>query len=192
VPALALHQRRRRLAGPTGCGLCGIESLAEALRPLQKVQNGFAISASAISAALDQITAQQHLNRQTGAVHATAFCRPGQVMILREDIGRHNALDKIAGALAREGIAADNGFVLLSSRVSIEMVQKTAVIGVSVMVAVSAPTALAVRACEAAGITLIAIARQDEFEVFTHPHRITGDSVANVPRLAQNGQSVRR
>jgi FdhD protein len=105
---------------------------------MQKVQNGFAISGSAISAALDQITAQQHLNRQTRAVHATEFCRPGQVMILREDIGRHNALDNIAGALAREGIAADNGFVLLSSRVSIEMVQKTAVIGVSVMVAVSA------------------------------------------------------
>ena len=168
-----VNERRRHIAGPTGCGICGVESIAEAVRPAAVVPNGRTFTPSDIMAAMASIHSLQQLNIRTRAVHAAAFWTPAHgVVALREDVGRHNALDKLAGALAEERVSASEGIVLLTSRVSVEMVQKTATIGAPLMVAVSAPTALAVRTADAAGITLAAIARADGFEVFTHPQRI--------------------
>jgi FdhD protein len=177
----ALAARRRQLAGPTGCGLCGIESLGEACRPPPTVPTGERFTPRDIMQAVESLATAQPLNRETRAMHGAAFWQPGRGLVaMREDVGRHNALDKLGGALARGRIAVRGGAVLLTSRVSVEMVQKTAFIGVPLMVAVSAPTALAIRTAEAAGITLAAIARSDGFEIFTHPHRITREPVAHV------------
>jgi len=168
-----VNERRRHIAGPTGCGICGVESIAEAVRPAAIVPKGRTFAPSEIMAAMASMTVLQQINIQTRAVHAAAFWTPAHGLVaLREDVGRHNALDKLAGALAQARVCASEGMILLTSRVSVEMVQKTATIGAPLMVAVSAPTALAVRTAVAAGITLAAIARADGFEIFTHPQRI--------------------
>jgi FdhD protein len=177
--AALLGERRRHIAGPTGCGICGIESIAKAVRPAAVVAQGRSFSPREIMAAMASIAPLQKINIETRAVHAATFWTPARgIVALREDVGRHNALDKLAGALAQQKVDASEGMVLLTSRVSVEMVQKTAAIGAPLMVAVSAPTALAVRTAEAAGITLAAIARSDGFEIFTHPTRITADASA--------------
>jgi FdhD protein len=137
------------------------------------VRDDARFSADEIMAAVEAVGVHQVLNAETRAVHGVAFwTREEGIVAAREDVGRHNALDKLAGALAQEKVCSSEGMVLLTSRVSVEMVQKTATIGAPLMVAVSAPTALAVRTADAAGITLAAIARADGFESFTHPQRI--------------------
>lgn len=197
-----LAERRRRMAGPVGCGLCGIESLEEAMRSVPQVSARLVLTPAEIAAAVAALAPAQVLGRETRAAHAAGFWRParsgqstgpssagqtsngpssagpssgsGALQALREDVGRHNALDKLVGALARDGIAAAAGAIVVTSRLSVEMVQKTAVAGCGVLVAVSAPTALAIRAAETAGMTLIGIARGGEFEVFSHARRIAG------------------
>lgn len=166
-------ERRRYLAGPSGCGLCGIESLSQAVRTPRRVTSDIRVSGEAIHRAMAMLPERQTMNLLTGALHAAAFWTASDgIVAVREDLGRHNALDKLTGVVVSAGICAGEGAVLLTSRVSVEMVQKAASLGAPILVAVSAPTALALRAAEAAGITLIAVARHDGFETFTHPYRV--------------------
>jgi len=169
----ALLSRRRHIAGPAGCGLCGMDSLAEAVRQIERVVSKFSVAPETIASAIRQLPTLQTLNRETRGVHAAALFDPanGDIMIY-EDVGRHNALDKLIGAAALAGRHASSGIVILTSRISIELIQKTARMGCAILVAVSVPTARAVREAEAAGITLIAVARDDGFEIFTHAERV--------------------
>lgn len=170
-----LAKRRRYMAGPVGCGLCGIDSLDEAMRaPLKVTEQSFTISPNQVMAAIAGLPAAQPLHDATRAVHAAGFWSGGLVAA-REDVGRHNALDKLIGHMVRLK-AHPTGAVLLTSRVSIDMVQKVAALGAPVLIAVSAPTAHAVTLADQAGITLIALARPDRFELFTHPHRLKTES----------------
>ena len=166
--------RRRRLAGPVGCGLCGIESIEEAMRSVDKVgASKLTLDSDDIARSVKLLSKVQPLHSETGAVHAAGFYVPGKgIVMAREDVGRHNALDKLAGALAKAGIDGASGAVVVTSRVSVEMVQKTAAIGAAMIMAVSAPTALAIRTADAAGMTLVALVRGDDFDVFTHPERV--------------------
>ena len=186
-----LTRRQRRITGPGGCGLCGMDSLAEALRPARYGTSDARFTPDEIHAARSLLAGAQRLNALTRAVHAAAFWTPAEGLVAaREDAGRHNALDKLVGAIARSGRDASSGVLLLSSRVSVEMVQKAAVLGVPVIVAVSAPTALAVRVAEAANLTLIGVARDDAFEIFTHPARIRPTPVNTGPangKMANQG-----
>ena len=167
-----LKEKRRSMTGRTGCGLCGAESLAQALRLPDAVnQSQETFSAAAILKALAEAAKNQPLQAETGATHASFWVSPtGEIEMAREDVGRHNALDKLLGAKAK----ADNksGFVLTTSRASYEMVQKVAVAGVSMLVAISAPTGLAIRMAEQSGITLVGFARPEQYVVYTHPQRI--------------------
>jgi FdhD protein len=174
--------RRRRLAGPVGCGLCGIESIEEAMRSVDNVERAaITLSAADIVQSVKLLSKVQPLHAETGAVHAAGFYIPGKGIVqAREDVGRHNALDKLAGALTVKGVDGSSGAVVVTSRVSVEMVQKTAAIGASFIIAVSAPTALAIRTAEEAGMTLVALVRGEDFDVFTHPERVTDGATRNV------------
>ena len=168
-------ERRRRITGPTACGLCGVDSLDAAVAEPRSVGRSTTTTPAEIQRALGSMSPAQTLNVATRAVHGAAFwdATAGAFAAVREDVGRHNALDKLVGAVATAGLDPTKGFVVLTSRVSVEMVQKTAMMGAEIIVAVSAPTALALRVADEAGITLVAIARSDAFEIFTHPERIT-------------------
>ncbi len=166
-----LAARRRVMAGPVGCGLCGIDSIEQALREVPVVApSAFRMTPSQVLAAVAALPGEQRLHDATRAVHGAAFWN-GRVLLAREDVGRHNALDKLVGGMVRGGIGLE-GAVVLTSRVSTDMVQKVAMLGAPVIIAVSAPTVAAVELAEAAGITLIALARGDRFEVFSHSDRL--------------------
>jgi FdhD protein len=169
-----LKQRRRTIAGRTGCGLCGTESLAHVSRELPVLGDAVALERQAIARAMSQFQSLQTLQQATGAVHAAAWCSAeGEVMWLREDVGRHNALDKLIGALASNDVDASAGFIAVTSRASFEMVQKTAMAGVPLLAAVSAPTSFAVATAERARLTLVGFARKDDLAVYSHPERVT-------------------
>ena len=168
-----LARRRRHVTGPTGCGLCGVESLEAAAARLPTVASSAVFSAAEVMRAMAALAPAQELNVRTRAVHGAAFWNREQGLVaVTEDVGRHNALDKLIGGLKRRGVDIGQGMILLTSRVSVEMVQKSAMAGAPLIVAVSAPTKLALGTADGAGITLVAVARQDGFEIFTHPERI--------------------
>jgi formate dehydrogenase accessory protein FdhD len=171
---VALQRRKRSLSGRSGCGLCGIESLEEAVRPTPRVANGPDLDRATIAAGMRRLAQAQPLNAATGGAHAAAFISREHSPVVREDVGRHNALDKLIGALARTPgsppVAA--GFLAITSRASWEIVHKTAHAGMAVIAAISAPTSLAIEAADAAGITLIAFARDDSMNIYTHAARI--------------------
>lgn len=175
-----LKERRRTLAGRTGCGLCGTDSLEQAVRPLATLpaDTDTVFRAAAVSAALGQMRDRQRLLRITGATHAAAWCSAdGEIALLREDVGRHNALDKLVGALARPGAPAQaarasEGFIIVSSRASYEMVQKTASAGVTLLAAVSGVTGLAIDVAQGCGLSLLGFARGQNLSVYSHPRRI--------------------
>lgn len=168
-----LKEKRRNLTGRTGCGLCGTEDLGQVLRPLRQVQGKKALSPGTVKQALDGLKQHQPMNRKTGATHAAAWCDgEGEVLAAFEDVGRHNALDKLIGFMAREKVDAGDGFLVMTSRASVELVQKAASIGVPALVAISAPTALAVRTAESCGMILLAFARGDEFVAYAHADKL--------------------
>ncbi len=169
-----LAHRRRTMAGPVGCGLCGIDSLEQVLRAAKPVQTDLTMTPDQVMAAMADLPRHQPLHDETRAIHAAGFWTQGMVAV-REDVGRHNALDKLIGHLVR-GRMHRAGAVLLTSRVSIDMVQKVAALGAPILIAASAPTDAALRMANGAGITLIAQARTDRFDLFTHTHRITQEA----------------
>ncbi len=172
----ALAERRRSLAGRSGCGLCGIESLEDAVRPLPRVAPGEGVTRDAIAAGMQALAAGQPLNAATGGAHAAAFVARDGSATVREDVGRHNALDKLIGAIATGSLRGTDGFLAITSRASWEIVHKAAHAGIAVIAAISAPTSLAVSAADEAGITLIAFARDEAMNVYSHPQRIVAET----------------
>jgi FdhD protein len=169
-----LESRARSLVSRTSCGLCGIETIKDVLRVPQKVPHTLAISRDALWRAGRELSKAQTLNNQTNTVHAAGWANAaGEVLVVREDVGRHNALDKVLGAMARERIAPRDGFIVVTSRASYEMVQKVAMCGVELIAAISRPTGLAIRFAADAGVTLVGLLRGTTANVYTEPERIT-------------------
>ena len=169
-----LSDKGRNLTGRTGCGLCGASTLQQAIRQPNTVKGELSVSAEDLRSALFDIGNHQKLNHITGAVHAAAWVVPGQgISDIREDVGRHNALDKLIGCLLRNNKDLSSGFIIITSRASYEMVQKTAWVGISLLAAISAPTGLAIRLANETGLTIIGFARDDQHVVYTHPRRLT-------------------
>jgi FdhD protein len=174
----ALGQRSRALEGFSGCGICGTKHIEQVMRTPRTVTAAVTVDPPAIARALAQLARRQQINALTGAVHAAAWAHPdGEIAHLREDVGRHNALDKLIGALARADVQASSGFLVLTSRASYELVLKAASANLAMMVAISAPTSLAIELAEQAGITLIGFARGDRCTVYTRPERLSGIAI---------------
>lgn len=171
--AAALEGRRRNLQGRSGCGVCGTASIEAVLRPPRAVGDSPAIAAPSLDCALRELGALQPLNALTGATHAAAWAgADGRVALVREDVGRHNALDKLIGALSRARVEPSSGFAVITSRASYEMAMKAAQAGIPLLAAISAPTALAIALADSAGLTLVGFARDDGYVVYTHPQRL--------------------
>jgi FdhD protein len=171
---VGLKARRRTLSGRTGCGLCGIESLDQVARPLVPLAAGQTMPAASMHNALRQLQLNQPLRASTGGVHAAAWVdRAGHLLAVREDVGRHNALDKLIGAMIRMGLDPQQGFALITSRASFEMVQKAASVGIAILAAVSAPTGYAIRLAQETGLTLVGFVRSDHHVLYAHAERIT-------------------
>jgi FdhD protein len=172
--AEALDRRARNLVARTGCGLCGVESIREALRVPPQVEQSLTIDEAALWRAGEELSAKQTLNNETHTIHGAAwFLGDGSTRFVREDVGRHNALDKVCGAIARDGRLPNAGFLVVTSRASYEMVQKAAASGVELLAAVSRPTGLAIRLAQAARLTLVGLLRGRTANVYTHPERIS-------------------
>ncbi len=168
-----IASRTRRLTGRTGCGICGADSVAAVLKQLHRVDDDVHIAQEALPRAFRALLSHQELNTAAGAVHAAAWATlEGDIQVVREDVGRHNALDKLIGALLARGVDPKAGFVAVTSRASFEMVQKTTVLGAPLMAAVSGPTGLAVRIAEQAGLTLVGFARDNRYTMYAHPQRL--------------------
>jgi len=173
-----LLEGRRNMVGQAGCGICGVVELEHAVRDLPPVTSKPHADQSAIFRAIESISSQQVLNRDTGAAHAAALAdNAGNILAIREDIGRHNALDKLVGHITRAGLPRNEGFILLTSRCSHELVQKAVMLGVPMVVAISAPTTLAVDYAKRTGLTLIALARSDSMLCFNDPHSVFTDQL---------------
>lgn len=171
--AEAIAARQRNLTGRSSCGLCGTQQLEDVVRHPPVVAAGFHATPRILHRALRLLEAAQPLNQRTGATHAAAWVDAhGALLCVREDVGRHNALDKLIGAITKDGFDVTRGFLILTSRASYEMVQKAATVGISLVAAISAPTALAIHLADACGVTLIGFAREFGHVVYTHPHRI--------------------
>lgn len=170
---IALKEKRRNLTGRTGCGLCGAETLQQAIRRPPPVNSTATFAAAAIHAGMASMQTQQRMQQHSGATHAAAWLgADGKITIVREDVGRHNALDKLIGALSRERRDFSTGALLITSRASVEMVQKAATVGIGMLAAISAPTSLAIQLAEETGVTLIGFVRQQSHVVYANPQRL--------------------